>query len=61
MLDHVSLPVRELGRAAGFYDAVLAPLGLAQKKASLHAVGYAAAAAQAPCFGLLLRKQGAAG
>ena len=60
MLDHISLPVRELGRAAGFYDAVLGPLGLAQKKASLHAVGYAAPAAQAPCFWLLLRKQGAA-
>jgi catechol 2,3-dioxygenase-like lactoylglutathione lyase family enzyme len=60
MLDHVSLPVRDLGRAAVFYDAVLAPLGLAQKKASLHAVGYGMAAAHAPCFWLLLRREGGA-
>jgi catechol 2,3-dioxygenase-like lactoylglutathione lyase family enzyme len=28
MIDHVSIPVRDLTRAAGFWRAVLAPLGL---------------------------------
>mgnify|MGYP005811930157 CR=1 FL=1 len=28
MIDHVSIPVRELAAAGHFYDAVLAPLGL---------------------------------
>jgi catechol 2,3-dioxygenase-like lactoylglutathione lyase family enzyme len=28
MIDHVSVPVRELGASAAFYERVLAPLGL---------------------------------
>lgn len=27
MIDHISLPVSDLGRSAAFYEAVLAPLG----------------------------------
>lgn len=60
MLDHVSLPVRDLSLSASFYDAVLAPLGLARRKASPHAIGYAAPTAHAPCFWLLPRREGGA-
>ncbi|MEK9754642.1 MAG: VOC family protein [Rhodospirillaceae bacterium] len=28
MIDHVSIPVSDLGRSAAFYDALLAPLGM---------------------------------
>lgn len=28
MIDHVSVPVRDLARSTGFYSAVLAPLGM---------------------------------
>ena len=33
MLDHVSLPVADLDRAAAFYDRVLATIGLARRAA----------------------------
>lgn len=61
MLDHVSLPVRDLARASAFYDAVLAPLALVRRKELPHAVGYGNRARQAPCFWLLLRREGGAG
>ena len=32
MLDHVSLPVADVARAAAFYDRVLATIGLVRRK-----------------------------
>jgi catechol 2,3-dioxygenase-like lactoylglutathione lyase family enzyme len=40
MLGHLSLGVSDLERAIAFYDAALAPLGLARVWTSPHAVGY---------------------
>jgi len=40
MLHHLSIGVKDLARAAAFYDAVLAPLGYAQVWADATAVGY---------------------
>jgi catechol 2,3-dioxygenase-like lactoylglutathione lyase family enzyme len=40
MIDHVSIGVRNLARAAAFYDAVLAPLGFAKLRARPTRVGY---------------------
>jgi len=40
MLDHVSIPVRDAIRAALFYDAVLATLGLRRVKEVGGAIGY---------------------
>ncbi len=42
MLDHISIGVVNLGRAARFYDAVLQPLGFARVWTSEKAVGYGA-------------------
>src|SRR4030095_4816562 len=39
-VDHVSLPVADLERAATFYDAVLATLGLRRRKERPGAIGY---------------------
>ena len=54
-LDHVSLPVADLARAARFYDAALGPLGLARKKVLEGAIGYASESGRAPVFWLLAR------
>ena len=40
MLHHISFAVRDLTRAAAFYDAVLAPLGFVQVWSDDTAVGY---------------------
>jgi catechol 2,3-dioxygenase-like lactoylglutathione lyase family enzyme len=40
MLDHLSLGVADLERAAAFYDAVLEPLGYARRWTGLHGVEY---------------------
>ena len=40
MLDHVSIPVRDIGRAAAFYDPVLAAVGLRRVKEVGGAIGY---------------------
>ena len=40
MIDHVSIAVRELARAGAFYDAVLAPLGLARLVTRERTIGY---------------------
>jgi catechol 2,3-dioxygenase-like lactoylglutathione lyase family enzyme len=40
MLDHVSIPVRDSKRAAAFYDAVLAAVGLRRVKEVGGAIGY---------------------
>ena len=42
MLDHISLGVSNLGRAASFYDAVLAPLGYVRKWTGEDGVEYGA-------------------
>jgi catechol 2,3-dioxygenase-like lactoylglutathione lyase family enzyme len=53
MLDHVSIPVADLERAAAFYDAVLATLGLERRKERPGAIGYGPRARPAPIFWVL--------
>ncbi|HWA36393.1 MAG TPA: VOC family protein [Burkholderiales bacterium] len=60
MLDHVSIPVRDLMRAAAFYDAVLAPLGLVRRKVLAHGVGFGPPLQAAPGFWLLARREAGA-
>jgi catechol 2,3-dioxygenase-like lactoylglutathione lyase family enzyme len=55
MLDHVSIPVADLDRAAAFYDAVLAEIGLARRKQRPGAIGYGPTTRPAPVFWLLQR------
>ena len=52
MIDHVSIPVRDLTRAAAFYDRVLAPLSLRQLVKRERTIGYGA---KYPEFWLNLR------
>ena len=52
-VDHVSLPVTDLARAAAFYDAVLATLGLRRRKERPGAVGYGDDTRPAPVFWIL--------
>lgn len=40
MIDHVSVPVRDLAAATAFYEAVLAPLGLARLVERERTVGF---------------------
>ncbi len=40
MIDHISLPVSDLGRSKAFYDTSLAPLGLAQVKSPEGEIDY---------------------
>lgn len=40
MIDHISIGVSDLPRAARFYDAALAPLGLGRVSTSDAAIGY---------------------
>jgi catechol 2,3-dioxygenase-like lactoylglutathione lyase family enzyme len=40
MIDHVSIPVRELKASARFYDALLAPLGMTRVREWAKSVGY---------------------
>ena len=53
MIDHVSLPVADLARAAAFYDAVLHTVGLQRRKERTGAIGYGPAARPAPVFWIL--------
>ena len=46
MLHHFSLAVADLDRSAGFYDAVLAPLGFGRVWTHKTAVGYGSVAGQ---------------
>jgi catechol 2,3-dioxygenase-like lactoylglutathione lyase family enzyme len=55
VVDHVSIPVADLARAAAFYDAVLATLGLRRRKERPGAIGYGGDARPAPIFWLLAR------
>jgi catechol 2,3-dioxygenase-like lactoylglutathione lyase family enzyme len=41
MIDHVGLPVSDIGRSKEFYSAALAPLGFVLAMDFGHAVGYA--------------------
>ena len=56
-VDHVSLPVTDLERAAAFYDAVLATLGLRRRKERPGAIGYGDDARPAPVFWILARTE----
>jgi catechol 2,3-dioxygenase-like lactoylglutathione lyase family enzyme len=40
MLDHVSITISDLGRAAPFYDAVIAALGVPCVRRDVEAIGY---------------------
>lgn len=55
MLDHVSIPVADLKRAAAFYDSVLATVGLHRRKERPGAIGYGSATRPAPVFWILAR------
>jgi catechol 2,3-dioxygenase-like lactoylglutathione lyase family enzyme len=55
MLDHVSIPVADLDRAAAFYDAVLATLGFGRRKQRAGAIGYGPPTRAAPVFWILAR------
>lgn len=55
MLDHVSIPVADLDRAAAFYDAVLATLRLRRRKERPGAIGYGPQAGTAPVFWILAK------
>lgn len=56
MLDHISLPVSDVDRAAQFYDAVLATIGLRRRKERPDAIGYGPPTRAAPVFWILRRK-----
>ncbi|MGA8611273.1 MAG: VOC family protein [Xanthobacteraceae bacterium] len=40
MIDHISIPVRELEASARFYDTLLAPLGMKRVREAPNTVGY---------------------
>lgn len=62
MLDHISIPVADIGRAANFYDAVLATIGLRRRKERPGAIGYGPETRAAPVFWILARHgEGSAG
>ena len=54
MIDHVSLPVSDLARAAAFYDAALEPLGLVRRRDFETAVAFGPPDRDAPVFWLLV-------
>ena len=60
MLDHISIPVRDLEGAGRFYDRVLATVGLQRHLERAGAIGYASDPKQSPCFWILERKGDAA-
>src|SRR5215475_9138416 len=55
VIDHISIPVADLGRAAAFYDAVLATVGLSRRKERPGAIGYGPRTRAAPVFWILDR------
>lgn len=57
MIDHVSLPVRDLSSAAAFYDDVLATLGLGRQRERDEAVGYGPGDPLPPVFWILARSE----
>jgi catechol 2,3-dioxygenase-like lactoylglutathione lyase family enzyme len=58
MVDHVSIPVADLERAARFYDAVLATIGLERRKERPGAIGYGPTTRAAPVFWVLSQPGG---
>jgi catechol 2,3-dioxygenase-like lactoylglutathione lyase family enzyme len=56
MLDHISIPVADVDRAAAFYDAVLATIGLRRRKEHSGAIGYGPETRAAPIFWILDRQ-----
>jgi catechol 2,3-dioxygenase-like lactoylglutathione lyase family enzyme len=58
VLDHVSIPVSDLGRSQSFYDAVLEPLGACRRIERPGALGYGTG--PVPGFWLLEREPGGA-
>jgi catechol 2,3-dioxygenase-like lactoylglutathione lyase family enzyme len=50
VIDHVSIAVRDLARAAAFYDAVLATLGLRRRKERPGSIGWGPDAGAPPVF-----------
>ena len=54
-IDHVSIPVADFGRAAAFYDRVLATLGLSRRKEREGAIGYGPDTVAPPIFWILAR------
>jgi catechol 2,3-dioxygenase-like lactoylglutathione lyase family enzyme len=60
MLDHISIPVRDFTRAAQFYDAVLATIGLTRTKEREGAIGYGATVGHPPEFWILEQRDAAA-
>lgn len=53
MLDHVSIGVRDLARAAAFYDAVLGALGYVRLFTTERGIGYGVAGAKDEAFAIL--------
>jgi catechol 2,3-dioxygenase-like lactoylglutathione lyase family enzyme len=53
VLDHISIPVKDLTRAAAFYDAVLATIRLRRRKERAAAIGYGPEERAAPVFWIL--------
>ena len=53
MIDHISIPVRDFARAAAFYDAVLATLGLKRTRDREDAIGYGERPDFPPIFWIL--------
>src|SRR5262245_58866520 len=56
MIDHVSIPVADVERAARFYDAVLLAVGLRRGKERPGAIGYGPESRAAPVFWILQRE-----
>jgi catechol 2,3-dioxygenase-like lactoylglutathione lyase family enzyme len=50
MLDHISIPVRNFARAAAFYDAVLATIGLKRTRDREGQIGYGTEVPLPPVF-----------
>lgn len=57
-IDHVSIPVADFARAAAFYDAVLATLGLIRRKQREGAIGWGPDAVLPPIFWIHVREPG---
>jgi len=55
LIDHISIPVADLSRAAAFYDPVLATVGLSRRKERPGAIGYGPDTRAAPVFWILDR------
>jgi len=57
VIDHVSIAVADLARAAAFYDAVLATLGLRRRKEREGAIGYGPDLVAPPVFWILEHRE----